>query len=87
MWRYRARVRLHAPFAAMRDRVNPTIGTLEPLDDGYCVFATGADTLPMLALYLGLLDVEFDVLEPPELRDHLEALGQRYARAAAGQRS
>jgi predicted DNA-binding transcriptional regulator YafY len=82
LWRYRARVRLHASYAALRDRVNPTFGTLEPLDDGHCVFATGADTLPMLALYLGLLDVDFDVLDPPELREHLAALGERYARAA-----
>jgi hypothetical protein len=82
MWRYRARLRLHVPIAAVRDRVTPAIGTLEPLDDDHCVFTTGADTLPMLALYLGMLDVDFDVLDPPELRDQLQALAQRYARAA-----
>ncbi len=36
----------------------------------------------VLALYLGMLDVDFDVLDPPELRDALRALGARYARAA-----
>lgn len=82
MWRYRARVRLHVPIAAVRDRVTSAIGTLEPGDDDHCVFATGADTLPMLALYLGMLDVDFDVLDPPELRDQLQVLAQRYARAA-----
>jgi hypothetical protein len=29
-----------------------------------------------------MLDVDFDVLDPPELRDDLAALGARYARAA-----
>lgn len=83
LWRHHARVRLHAPIAAVRDRVTPSIGTLEALDDEHCVFTTGADTPAMLALYLGLLDVDFDVLDPPELREALEELGARYARAAA----
>lgn len=82
LWRHHARVRLHVPIAAVQDRVTPAIGTLEPLDDQHCVFTTGADTLPMLALYLGMLDVEFEVLDPPELRAELAALGARYTRAA-----
>jgi predicted DNA-binding transcriptional regulator YafY len=83
LWRHRARVRLHAPITALRDRVAPSIGTLEALDDGHCIFSTGADTLSMLALHLGMLDVDFDVLDPPELRAALAALGARYTRAAA----
>jgi predicted DNA-binding transcriptional regulator YafY len=82
LWRYHARVRLHVPMAAVQDRVTPAIGTLEVLDDDHCVFSTGADTLPMLALYLGMLDVDFDVLDPPGLRAELAALGARYTRAA-----
>jgi hypothetical protein len=74
--------RLHAPIAAVQRRITPAIGTLEALDDEHCVFTTGSDTLPMLALYLGMLDVDFDVLDPPELRSALAALGARYTRAA-----
>ncbi len=34
---------------------------------------------------LGFLDVDLDVLDPPELRDHLRALGGRYLRAAGAE--
>ncbi|OZM79305.1 YafY family protein [Pseudonocardia sp. MH-G8] len=83
MWQHRARVRLHAPAAAVAGRITPAMGTLTPLDDAHCEFRTGADTLPVLAVYLGFLDVDFDVLDPPELVAHLRALGERYLRAAA----
>jgi predicted DNA-binding transcriptional regulator YafY len=83
LWRHHARVRLHAPVAAVQGRVTAAIGTLEALDDEHCLLTTGADTLPMLALYLGMLDVDFDVLDPPELRETLAALAARYTRAAA----
>ncbi len=87
VWRHRARVRLHAPFDVLAERVTPAMGTLERVDDATCEFHTGADTLPVLAVYLGFLDVDFEVLEPPELVEHLRVLGVRYTRAAgAGSR-
>ena len=46
-----------------------------------CVLDTGADELDILAVQLGLLNVDFIVTEPPELVVHLRALGERYARA------
>jgi len=42
---------------------------------------TGADTLDTLAVYLGMLDVDFSVTEPAELVEHVRALAARYARA------
>jgi hypothetical protein len=36
----------------------------------------------VLALYLGLLDVDFDLLDAPELTEALTKLARRYARAA-----
>ncbi len=82
MWRYRARIRLHASAADVRARIAPVAGAVEPLDDTHCLFSTGADTLPTLAAYLGLLDVDFEVLDPPELVAHVRAVGERYLRAA-----
>jgi hypothetical protein len=58
------------------------MGTVEPIDDDHCEFRTGGDTLRVLALYLGLLDVDFDVLDPPELMEEVRAVGKRYLRAA-----
>jgi hypothetical protein len=48
-----------------------------------CVIEAGSDTPQMLALYLGMLEVDFrlDESETPELAEHLRALSARYARA------
>lgn len=82
VWRHRARIRLHAPVDQVSDRVTPAVGTLHEVDASTCELHTGADTLPVLAVYLGLLDVEFEVLEPAELAEHLAVLAGRYDRAA-----
>jgi predicted DNA-binding transcriptional regulator YafY len=85
-WRYRARVLLHAPAAALAGRL-PAAVTLEPVDERRCIATAGADDPSVLALYLGLLDVDFDVLDAPELATALDTLARRYACAArAGRR-
>jgi hypothetical protein len=45
------------------------------------VLDTGADTVETLAVYLGLLDADFRVTEPPELVAHLRRLATRYRSA------
>ena len=79
--RYMARVTVLAPAAAIAERIGPWVGTLEPIDGSTCVLETGADDLDILAVHLGLLNVDFVVSEPPELVAHLHALGERYARS------
>jgi predicted DNA-binding transcriptional regulator YafY len=78
-WRHTARVTVHASAAVVADKINPAVGTVEPLDDHTCVLHTGADSVETLAVYLGLLDQDFEVTEPPELLDHLRRLARRYA--------
>jgi predicted DNA-binding transcriptional regulator YafY len=85
LWRFRVRVVLHAPAEEVAPRINQaSAGSLEPLDAHRCVLETGADTPQMLALYLGMLDVDFELTEPPEVVEHLRRLAARYARAAGG---
>jgi len=79
-WRYRARILLHAPAAALADRL-PAAVALEPVDERTCIATAGADDPFALALYLGLLDVDFDVIDAPELAAALGKLARRYARA------
>jgi predicted DNA-binding transcriptional regulator YafY len=79
-WRHYGRVTVHAPAAAVIDRINPTVGTVEALDEDRCVLVTGADTVQTLAVHLGMLDFDFDVTEPPELVAYLRRLSTRYAR-------
>jgi predicted DNA-binding transcriptional regulator YafY len=80
-FRFRARVTVHAPAAVVAARVNPAVGVVEAIDDRSCVLATGADSVQMVAVYLGLLDLDFDVSEPPELVARLRILADRYQRA------
>ncbi len=80
-WRYRARVTVHAPAEVIAERINPAVGSVEPVDDSTCVLHTGADTIETLAVYLSLLGVDFTVSEPPELVAYLDELAGRYARA------
>jgi predicted DNA-binding transcriptional regulator YafY len=80
-WRYRARVTVHAAAEVVVNRINPAVGSVEPVDDSTCVLHTGADTIETLAVYLSLLGVDFTVSEPPELAAYLDELAGRYARS------
>ncbi len=80
-FRFRARVIVHAPAAVVAARVNPAIGVVEPIDDHSCLLVTGADSVETVAVYLGLLDADFNVSEPPELIARLRMLADRYHRA------
>jgi predicted DNA-binding transcriptional regulator YafY len=79
-WQYRARVIVHAPAAYVRGRL-PIPVEVEPLGEGRCVFEPGSDHPEMLALYLGMLDADFTVVDSPELVDALRKLTGRYQRA------
>ena len=80
-WRYRARVTVRASADAVVERVNPAVGVVTAVDDHACVLETGADTVESLAVHLGLLGYDFEVVEPPELVAHLRELATRYQRA------
>jgi len=79
-WRYRARVIVHAPAAYVRSRL-PIPVEVEPLGEDRCAFEPGSDHPEMLALYLGMLDADFTIVDSPELVDALRKLTRRYQRA------
>jgi len=79
--RYQARVLLHAPIAKVAKRVPRSYGTLEAIDEHTCLLRTGADWLGGLAIYVAMIGVDFEVIEPPELTDQVRALAERFARA------
>jgi predicted DNA-binding transcriptional regulator YafY len=80
-FRFQARVTVHAPAAVVTARIHPAVGAVKEIDDHSCVLATGADTVDTIAVYLGLLDADFEVSEPPELVTRLRVLADRYRRA------
>ena len=53
-------------------------------EDGpdHCVIEVGSDTPHQLALYIGLLDADFEILDPPDLAEAFLRLAERYQRAA-----
>jgi len=81
-YKKRATILFHAPLEAMAERTAPTAGRLEPRDAESCIFHAGAATLDEIAVYVALKGVEFEILDPPELADHVRALAGRLARAA-----
>jgi predicted DNA-binding transcriptional regulator YafY len=79
--RFAVRVVVRAPASVVTERINPAVGVVEAIDEHSCVLATGADSVETVAVYLGLLDIDFEVTEPPELVDRLRVLAARYLRA------
>ncbi|MFG1646814.1 helix-turn-helix transcriptional regulator [Amycolatopsis sp. NPDC049252] len=81
-WRYHAKVRLHASAEHVRARLPLAVDVTAEGPDR-CVAEVGSDHAPMLALYLGLLEVDFEVLDAPELARELAKTGERFLRASA----
>jgi predicted DNA-binding transcriptional regulator YafY len=81
--RFEARVTLHTAAAEVASRVPRHWGTVEPIDEHRCRLRTGDDDLRWLAIRIAMLDVDFEVDDPPELREHLRAMSDRLGRATA----
>ena len=84
-WRYRARVIVHAPATFVRGRL-PIPVDVQPLTDDRCMFEPGSDHPEMLALYLGMLDADFTIVDSPDLVEALRKLTRRYQRAIGASR-
>ncbi|MEV0974319.1 helix-turn-helix transcriptional regulator [Microtetraspora glauca] len=81
-YRYRGRFTVHAPADVIAARMPPTMAVVEPADDGACVLNAGSNSLDELAMWIAQLGVPFQVHEPPELVQHIHALGTRLIDAA-----
>jgi predicted DNA-binding transcriptional regulator YafY len=81
--RFEARVTLHAAAAEITSRVPGYWGAIEPIDARSCEYRTSDDNLRWLALRIAMLDVDFEVHEPPELVEHLTALARRLRRSVS----
>jgi predicted DNA-binding transcriptional regulator YafY len=80
-WNVHCRIAVDAPAEEVLRRINPTVGVVETVDGDHCVLVTGADSIEMVAVWIGLLGLDFHADEPPELVTHLRTLATRYAAA------
>jgi predicted DNA-binding transcriptional regulator YafY len=79
-WRHRARVKVHAPADSVIARVPPAV-IVEAIDEHTCFANVGSDSTHDLALWLGLIDADFEAGNDPELAEQLRRLAARYTRA------
>ncbi len=76
-----ARITVFAAAEEAISRINATVGVVEKIDQHTSVLVTGADSIEIIAVYIGMLGIDFHVAEPPELVAQLALLGLRYARS------
>lgn len=80
-WKVHARITVFASAQEVLSRINAAVGVVESVNDQQCVLVTGADSLETIAVYIGMLGLDFEVTGPPGLIDHLAVLGERYLRS------
>lgn len=80
---FRARVTLHAPAPSLAERIPPSAGVLEAINQDSCVLHTGSQSLEGLTIHLLLLGVQFQVHEPPELIAYIRTLTGRLQTATS----
>lgn len=81
--KYESRVTVHAPAAVIAERV-PRDVAIEAIDDQTCMVSARSNSLELLALYLGMLDADFTVTDPPELVEQVAKMARHFVAAAAG---
>ncbi|GAA2232851.1 YafY family protein [Streptomyces amakusaensis] len=79
----RAVVRLHTSAEEAARVVGPSDGVVEPIDAHSCLLTTGATSVEVMVIHVMLMGVDFDVVEPPELKDSLRVVRDRFSRALA----
>lgn len=86
-WKYRTRVRFHAPLDVVRPFVDPPMGTLEAVDDGAeCDLVGSTRNAQMYASeWLARIPIPFTVIDGPELADAVATLAARLTAAVEQQ--
>ena len=81
-YRYQGRVVLHISAESLAAHTWSGFGTITALGPDACELVTGFESLDALAMFVGMLGVDFEVKDPPELAAHLRTVAGRLARAA-----
>ncbi|MEH1129063.1 helix-turn-helix transcriptional regulator [Micromonospora sp. CPCC 206061] len=82
-YRHQATVTLYVPAHVAVERIPPTVGVIEAIDDNTCLLHTGSNSLDEIAIHVALFGFRFRVHEPPELIAHIRDLTARLTDAIA----
>ncbi|MEW5812408.1 MAG: YafY family protein [Actinomycetota bacterium] len=77
-----ARVRYQASVDAVAPYFPPGSAEIEPDGPDACIVTAGADDPERMALYLAMVDAEFEILDSPEVADAMLVVGERLRRSA-----
>lgn len=66
-WAVHARITIDAPAEEVLASNNPAVGTVEALVDGRSVLVTGGGSVEIVAVWIGMLGIDFHVTEPERL--------------------
>ncbi|MEU4293837.1 WYL domain-containing protein [Kribbella sp. NPDC026596] len=80
-WKVHARITVFAPAEEVLSRIHAAVGVVESVDDSTSVLVTGGESLEIVAVYIGMLGLDFHVDGPPALLEHLQTIGNRYLQA------
>jgi predicted DNA-binding transcriptional regulator YafY len=80
-YRYLARVRYRQPESVVAQHFPSSSVSIEPDGGEACVLTAGGDHPETMVLYFAMVGAEFEVLDPPEVRDAARAAGTRLRRA------
>lgn len=81
-YRYRARLRMHAPAETVAQHFDTTIAEVVDNGDGTSTLTAGSRTPEEFALYIGMSGIDFEVIEGEEVRQALADIGERLLRAS-----
>jgi predicted DNA-binding transcriptional regulator YafY len=80
-WRFRARIVVHEAAETIAERIGRFVGTIEPIDERTCIVDAGAESVEVLAVYLGMLGADFEIDADSELAAEVGRLAHRYRAA------
>lgn len=80
-WRYRAEDKFHASASEIRTKLPYAVSVPETGPE-QCIAEVGSDTPQMSTLYIGLLDVDCDIIDALDFADDRHTMAGRFERAA-----
>ncbi|WP_116998817.1 helix-turn-helix transcriptional regulator [Desertimonas flava] len=76
-YRYQARVLFAAPLGVMAERIPAEAAVLTAVDDDSTLVSTGGDSLDVILWHLLRVGIDFEVIGPAVLVDHMAELSRR----------